>query len=572
MSEWRRAVNRRLHELDVPPLRRIEIVEELAADAQDRYDELRSAGHAEAEARRLALEEIDLAVRRALGADRWRLVQQLLTESLLLAVIGGGLGVLVARWLVALFVASQPTTIPRIDLVGVDLRVLAFAAVLTMATALLFGLVPALRASSPDLRSALNQAARGSVLAPSRRLRSTLVVVEVALALMLLVGAGLMIRSFSKLMSIEPGFDPEHVVTMRMTLPTTKYGELPAWIAFHENLVQRVAAVPGITAVGLNSSIPLGGGASESGVIVEGRPLPRPGEQRTICMFQTSTLDYFRAMGVPLVKGRFFSELDTAAGARVAIVDETFVRTLFPGEDPIGKRVSFEDRGDQNKPDPIWREIVGVVRHVRHYGIASGPQFVQIYTPMAQLPFWYEQRRPGMALVARTAIPPESLTASIRREVAALDPDIPLFGVQTMERYLAQNTEQTRLSVLMLGGLGALALVLAVIGIYGVVSYSVAQRTQEIVLRVALGASRRDVMRLVVGQAMTPVMAGVVIGVGAALALTSFVRSMLFQVDERDPATFVVVVVVLAAVGLVASVLPAVRATHVDPIVALRES
>ena len=514
----------------------------------------------------------DLAVRRALGADRWRIVQQLLTESVLLAVVGGGLGLLLAVWMVKLFVASQPATIPRIDLVGVDGRVLAFAASLSMVTGILFGLVPALRASSPDLRSALSQSARGSALAPSRRLRSTLVVVEVALALTLLVGAGLMIRSFTKLMSIETGFDAERVVTMRMTLPPAKYGELPAWIAFHENLVQRVAAVPGVTAVGLNSAIPLGGGGSESGVVVEGRPTPGPGDQRTVCLFQASTNDYLRAMGIPLVKGRSFNEHDTASGAKVAIIDETFVSRLFPGEDPIGKRIAFEFRGDQNTPDPIWREVVGVVRHVRHYGVATGPPFVQVYTPLAQLPIWYEQRRPAMALVARTAIAPETLTASVRREVAAIDPDIPLFGVQTMERYLAQNTEQPRLSVLMLGGLGALALVLAVIGIYGVVSYSVAQRTQEIGVRVALGATRRDVMRLVVGQAMAPVIVGVTLGVGAALALASLVRSMLFQVSERDPSTFVVVAVALAAVGLVASIVPALRATRVDPIVALRES
>jgi putative ABC transport system permease protein len=290
-----------------------------------------------------------------------------------------------------------------------------------------------------------------------------------------------------------------------------------------------------------------------------------------MCLFQTSSPDYLRAMGIPLLKGRFFTERDAAGSVPVAIVDETLVRRLFPDEEPIGKRIAFEFRGDRSNPNPRWREIVGVVRHVRHYGLASGPPNVQVYTPIAQLPTYFEQRRPSMAVAVRTTLAPEALTESIRRELAAIDRDIPVYGVQTMNGYLAQNTEQPRLSVMLLAGLGGLALLLAVIGIYGVISYSVAQRTPEIGVRMALGASRRHVLRLVVGQAAALVVAGVAIGLGASLALASVIRTMLFEVSERDPATLAVIAAALTAVGVLASVLPARRAMRVDPIVALRE-
>ncbi len=512
----------------------------------------------------------EIAVRRALGADRGRIVQQLLTESLLLSLIGGALGVLLAYWMVQLFVASRPTTVPRIDLVGVDMRVLGFGALLSIATGLVFGLVPALRASNPDLGNALS--ARGSVAAPGRRLRSVLVVAEVALALILLVGAGLMVRSFARLMAIEPGFDPDNVVTMRLTLPPAKYTDTERWLRFHQDLIERVSGIPGVTVAGLNSALPLEGGGSESGVIVEGRPLPAPGTVRTTCLFQASSPDYHRAMGIQLLKGRYFSSQDTASAGSVAIVDDTLVSTLFPNEDPIGKRISFEFHGTRESPQVIWREIVGVVRHVRHYGLVSEPPFVQVYTPLAQPPTYFTQRRPSMAVVVRTALAPETVTGSIRREVAAIDRDIPLYAIQTMSAYLSQNMEQPRISVVLLGGLSVLALVLAMVGIYGVVSYSVAQRTQEIGVRMALGASRRHVMQLVVGHATALVIAGVVLGILGALAVASVIRTMLYQVSERDPATFAAIAIVLVAVGVLASVIPARRATRVDPIVALRES
>ena len=519
----------------------------------------------------------EIAVRSALGAERRRIVQQLLTESLLLAAIGGTLGVLLATWIVNVFVASRPVSIPRIDLVGVDTRVMAFAAALSIVTGIVFGLIPALRASTPDLVTTLKQTGRGAGSGRSRRFRSILVVAEVGLAVVLLVGAGLMIRSFAKLTAIETGFDPEGVVTLRVTVPASKYRELDRWLGFHDELVRRVSAIPGVTAAGVNSAVPLEGGGAEAPVFVEGRPLPSPGNpirDAQPTLFQASSAGYLPAMGIRLVRGRYFTEDDTRTSAPVVIVDESLVRKVFPNADPLGRRITFEMHAPHGEasgpPTVVWREIVGVVVHVRHYGLASEPPYVQLYTPFPQLPIYFEPRRPAMALVVRTSLAPESLTPAIRQAVASLDRDIPVYGVQTMSTYLSQTLEQPRLSVAILSGLGGLALVLAVIGIYGLVSYSVAQRTQEIGVRMALGASRRNVLGMIVRQAIALIAAGVVIGSLAALALGSYIRSMLYEVSERDPWTLAVIALVLAATGLIASLVPARRATRVDPLVALR--
>ena len=511
----------------------------------------------------------EMAVRAALGAERGRIVQQLITESLVLAAAGGVLGFALATWIVRVFVASQPTAVPRIADLAVDGRAAAFAAALAVLTALVVGLVPALRAATPHLMPTLNQAGRGSALAPGRRLRSILVVAEIALALVLLVGAGLTIVSFARLISLEPGFDPGGVVTMRVTLPPAGYRSLDRWLAFHDELLRRVSAVAGATEAGINSALPLGGGAAEAGVIVEGRP-PAPHGAGQMCVFQATSRGYFRTMGIPLLRGRGFGDQDRRDSTPVAIVDDSLVRTMFPGEDPLGKRISFEFRGTEQDPQPIWREIVGVVGHVRQYGLASEPAFVQIYTPFHQLPYWFEDRRPSMALVARTSGSADALVSAVRREVAGIDPDIPLYGVETMDTYLAQETERPRLIVVVLAGLGGLALTLAVIGVYGVVWYSVAQRTQEIGVRMALGATRREILTLIVRQAGALIAAGVIGGTAASLALASVIRSLLFGVSPRNPATVGAIALVLAAVALAAAVVPALRATRVDPLTALR--
>jgi putative ABC transport system permease protein len=513
----------------------------------------------------------EIAIRSALGADRWRIIQQLLTESVLLAGAGGVIGALLATWAVKAFVASRPTTVPRVDLLTVDGRVLAFVAAISIVTGILFGLVPALRASAPDLLTALKESVRGSASVAARRFRSALVVSEVALALMLLVGAGLMIRSFGRLMAIDPGFTAERVVTMRVSLPNAKYPTRAAWTIFHEEMLRRVRTLPAIDAVGLNSAVPLEGGGFESPVIAEGQPMPSPDRPGTQTLFQASSPEYFRAMGIQVLEGRTFTDRDTADSTPVAVVDELLARKFFPDTDPIGKRIAFEFTG-HNAADskPLWREIIGVVRHVRHYGMATEPPFVQVYTPFVQLPYWMLDRRPSMALVARTTLPPEAVAASIRREVSSIDRDIPVFAVQTMEGYVAQNTEQPRLSVMLLTGFGALALLLSVVGIYGVLSYSVSQRTQEIGIRMALGATRRDVLGLVVGHGMLLTAIGIAIGLAASSVVTRSMAALLFQVSPHDPATFVVIAALLGSVALVASVLPGLRATRVSPIQALR--
>jgi putative ABC transport system permease protein len=517
----------------------------------------------------------EIAVRAALGAGRARLIRQMLTESLLLALSGGALGVLLAILGVRLFVASGPTSVPRIDLIAVDLRVLAFALLVSLATGVLFGLLPALRGSAPDLLATLQSTTRGATR--GSRVTSTLVVVEIGLAVVLLVAAGLTIKSFAKLMAIDPGFDPTRVITMRLSLPDAKYPDRARWTRFHEDLLQRVAALPGVEAAGLNSALPLEGGGAESAVMAEGQPLPKPGSgpPPNMCLFQAVTPEYFRAMGIPIVKGRAFSPRDTAEAVAVAVVDEPFARRLFPGQDPIGKRFAFELRGEAHggPPDPsqiIWREIVGVVPHVRHYGLATEPPFVQVYTTVAQLPIWFEQRRPSMALFVRTQVDPDAMIASIRGAVGAIDRDIPLYNIQPMVRYLANATEQPRLSVTLLGGLALLAMVLAVLGIYGLLSYAVTERQREIGVRMTFGATRGDVLRLIVGRGMMLTGLGLACGLLASWLVTRWMQTLLYEVSPHDPVTFVTIVALLGGVAFFAAYLPARRATHVDPVVTLR--
>jgi len=514
----------------------------------------------------------EMAIRAALGADRRRIFQQLIVESLLMAAAGGALGALLAALGVKAFVASRPVSVPRIDLIAVDLRILAFTSVVSILTGIAFGLAPAIRASSVDLLTSLKDSARATIGSVGRRTRSALVVAEVAMAIVLLVGAGLTTKSFSRLMAIDVGFNPRQVVTMRMNLPTSGYRELARWMAFHEQLLERVSALPGLDAAALNSAVPLEGGGSESEVRYEGQAPPTSvREEGTMCLFQAGTPGYFRAMGIPVLRGRVFTEHDTATSAPVAVVDESLVRKLFPNADPIGKRIAFEFRGAHSQdPQPIWREIVGVVRHVHHYGLVGEPPHVQVYTPFVQLPFWFLERRPTMALVVRTPLDAERLAAAVRREVAAVDRSIPVFGVQTMETTVAQSTEQSRLSVMLLTLFGALALVLVTLGIYGVLSFLVGRRTHEIGIRLALGATRGDVTRLIVGYGMGLAALGTAIGLAASWGITQSMRTLLYDLSPHDPGTYAWIVAVVAAVALIASYVPARRATRVDPLQALR--
>ena len=513
----------------------------------------------------------EIAIRGALGASRWRIAQQMLTESVLMAVGGGALGSLLAWWGVKVFVASRPTSVPRIDLIAVDLRVLLFAMAVSIVTGIAFGLAPALRASSGDLLGSLKDAARGTA-GRGRVLRSALVVGEVALALVLLVGAGLTIRSFAALTAIDLGFEPSHVVTMRVSLPNARYPELARWEAFHRELLARTAALPAVHAVGLNSSTPLEGGGSESEVRYQGQP-PRRSlrEEGTTCLFQAATPDYFRAMGIAVVRGRSFTERDGPDATPVAVVEEALVQKFFPGADPIGKRIAFETTGGHGPGgQPIWREVIGVVRHVRHYGLVREPANLQVYAPLEQLPIYFRARRPNMTLFARTSLEPEQLAASIRQVVSGLDRDVPVFSIQTMDGYVAQSTEQSRLNMTLLALFGGLALVLASLGIYGMLSYVVSGRTQEIGIRMALGATRGDVLRLIVGHGMALTLAGIAIGLAVSWAITRSLSAMLVGVSPHDPGTFAAVALFLAAIACLASYLPGRRATAIDPMITLR--
>jgi putative ABC transport system permease protein len=513
----------------------------------------------------------ELAIRMSLGADRRRIVQQLLTESLLLSVAGGAVGSLVAWWAVRAFVASKPTSVPRIDLIGVDGRVLLVTLAISIVTGIIFGLSPARRGARLDLVSTIKETGRGTTAA-SRRMRSALVVIEVALAMVLLVGAGLTIRSFVRLMSVDTGFNPERVVTARVTLPAARYPDTARWLAFYRDLVQRVSQSPGVESAGVSSALPLEGGGSESQVIAEGDPMPTPDRPGTTTMFQTISPGYFEAMGIQLVKGRTFTARDTAESPLVVIVDETLVRKLLPDTDPIGKRIAFEQRrGAIPGVVPVWREVVGVVRHVRHYGLASEPPFVHVYTSFQQLPIYYEPRGPSMALVARTSLRADALAAVIRRELSALDRDIPLYALQPMDEYVSQAVEQRRLSAWLLGGFGAIALLLAIVGIYGVLSYTVNQRVHEMGIRLALGATRPRVLALVIGQGAVLAVAGIAIGTVASYGVSRWLGALLFQISPHDPATFAVFAGVLGAAALGASAIPALRATAVNPVEALRE-
>ena len=508
----------------------------------------------------------ELAVRSALGASRRRLVRQLLVESLLLALTGASLGVTWSWMALRVIVASQLSSLPRIDLIRIDLPVLGFTLVVTLVVAVLFGLWPALRISSPKAQASIKQAT--PALSPRAGLRPFLVVAEVGLAMVLLVGATLMIRTFSSLTNVPLGFRPEHVVTMRLSLPSRNYSTVQ-WVTFYRNLLTRVEALPGVQAAGVSSLTPLAGGGSESGIFTE--PLPKdPKDHGPGCTFGAVSGGYFDAMGIQLMRGRSFTEHDSAESEPVIIVDEAAVRAFWPDQDPIGRRVAFEFRGQSVvDPRPVWRKVVGVVRTVRHYDLTSPNSRLQVYVPYAQPPFWYATL-PAMTLMVRTATSPETLVNAVRHEVASLDAALPVFSVRTMTEYVDEVLEQPRLSMALMASFGGLALLMAVGGIYGVLSYSVSRRTREIGIRMALGASRGQILGFIMREGAMLSMAGVALGGTGALASMRLIRSLLYGVSVTDAATYLLVPVVLLTVALSATFLPARRATRIDPMVALR--
>ncbi len=509
---------------------------------------------------RSAAREKEIAIRVSLGAGRWRIARQLLTESALLALAGGTVGLTLAKWGKDLLLALAPEDLPRLSDVALDGRALAFTAALSLLTGLGFGLFPALQASNirgPNLNETLKDAGRGSTDDGRRRLiRGSLVVLEVALALVLLVGAGLLIKSFLRLRSVDPGFNPAGALTAQIPLSQRKYPEDSQRVAFYTQLIEKVAALPGVQAAGAAMVTPLSGNDFVLGFRIEGRP-PYPAGSEPDTNYYSVTPGYFKAMGIPLLRGRLFTERDTKDAPRVIIINETMAKRFFPGEDPIGKRLHV------TMGPVLYREIVGIVGDVKHYSLDQEAK-AQTYEPYAQQPF------SGMTLVARTSGDPAGLSSAIRGEVLKIDKELPISNVKTLEQYLSTSIAQQRFSVLLLGIFAAVAMALACVGIYGVLSYSVTQRRREIGVRMALGAARRDVLRLVVGHAMLLTLIGVAIGLGAAFALTRVMSTLLFGVSATDPMTFGLIALLLIAVALLAALVPARRATKVDPMVALR--
>ncbi|MFL6255011.1 MAG: ABC transporter permease [Pyrinomonadaceae bacterium] len=508
---------------------------------------------------RAAVRQKEIAVRSALGARRGRLVRQFLTESVLLALAGGALGVVLAAWGVELLVALSPGNIPRLEEVGLDARVLAFTFGVSALTGIVFGLLPALSASKTDLSVSLKEGgSRGSTAgAGARRLRSALVVSEIAITVVLLTGAGLMIRSFMAVQSVDPGFRPERIVTFDFALPMTKYKEEAQRAAFYEQLTTRVASLPGVERAAVVDALPLSGGGSVLGFVVEGRP-PLPPEQVQDADFFSVTPDYFDVMGIPLVRGERLSERHRADVPDVTVINEAMARRYFPGEDPIGKRLNLGDPA--NTP---WMTVIGIVRDARTGGLDKEP-YPQMYVPAAQSP-----SRAG-TFVARTSGEPTSIAPALRRELAAIDRDLPLYNMSTMERVLSDSISRRRFQMILIAAFAGVGLLLAAVGIYGVISYSVAQRRHEIGVRMALGARAANILRLVVGQGLGLTLAGVGLGLAGAFVLTRVLASLLYGVSATDPLTFACVSLALLGVALLACLVPARRATKVDPMIALR--
>jgi putative ABC transport system permease protein len=505
----------------------------------------------------------EMAIRGALGASRSQVVRLLLTESVLLAVVGGAVGLLLAIWSLDLLVSLKPANLPRLTEIGVNRTVFLFTAAVSIFTGLLFGLAPAWQVSKTDLNEGLKESGRGSDAPQRHRMRAMLVISEVALSIVLLVGAGLMIRSFSRLLAVDPGFKPDHVLTAFVSLPVAKYPKPEEQVGFYDRLLGRLRNVPGVIAAGVVTDIPLYGGSS-TGFDVDGRPPALPG-QRAMTDYRIINSDYFAAMGMRMVKGRAFTPRDTENAPAVVVINETLAARHFAGEDPIGKRLNLS-----GGPGDV-REIVGVVADVRNHGLDEEVR-PEVYVPFFQSAADYlASQTSALTIVIRSTIDPTALAQTLREQVQALDKDQPVSAIKTMERYLDESIAQRRFNMLLLGVFAGLALVLAAVGIYGVIAYTVTQRTHEMGIRIALGARGGDILRLVFSTAMATTIAGIVIGLGAAFALTRLLQSLLYQVTATDPVVFVTIPLLLLAVAAIATYLPARRAMKVDPITALRE-
>jgi putative ABC transport system permease protein len=513
---------------------------------------------------RAAVRQKEISIRIALGASRLRLIRQFLTESVLLAALGGVVGLLLSLWGVSLLKAFIPPTIAQAGEVSIDGRVLIFTLLISLLTGLVFGLAPALQASRFNLNETLKEGGRDSASGSrGNRIRDLLVIAEVAVSLILLIGAGLLINSFLRLRNVDPGFRTDKLLTMQVELPAQKYPDQARRSAFYTELTSRIEALPGVNSAAVTNWIPLVRQGDSIGFSIEGRPDPAPGQgKRPTVVTRVTSPHYFQTMGIQLMQGRVFNEQDKVDSPAVAVINETMARRFWPGEDPVGKRIT---PGSLTSPDPDdWLTIVGVAKDVRQFELVADPK-PQMYISYAQAGFFAPRH-----LVVSTAVEPLSLAASVRRTIWEIDKDQPVSNIRTMEDVLSDSIARQRFSMLLLGIFAAVALVLAAVGIYGVMSYSVAQRTREIGIRMALGARRGDVLMLTVGGGLKLVLIGVVIGLVAAFVLTRVMSSLLFGVSATDPTTFVIISLILVSVAVLASYIPARRATKVDPMVALR--
>jgi predicted permease len=525
---------------------------------------------------RAAARQREAAVRVALGAGRWRIVRQLLTEGLLLSLGGAAVGILLAVWgvdwlttLLAGNSSSFSVRLPRLNEIRIDAAALGFTLAVSLATSLLFGLAPALAASKPDLNQTLKESGRGTS-GGRRRLRETLVVAELALALVMLIGAGLLMNSFLKLRAVDPGFNPRNVLTMTVSLAGASQYVGLAREAFYRQLTDRLTALPGVESVSAINHLPLAGDTWGTTLTIEGRPLPPPG-QEVRATFRVSRPGYFRTMGIPLRAGRDFNERDTPDTPGVVILNETLARRHWPAEDPIGKRVTLDDPRDNSRA-PQWFTVIGVVKDAKQNSWTDAAPN-EIYLPFQQSRGFYSgtaRHFASMTIVVNTAIDSQSMARAAEETVRSFDRKLPVSSVVTMEQVIADTLWQPRFNLQLIGIFAALAMTLAAIGLYGVMSYSVAQRAREVGLRMALGAQRGDVMKLVVGQGMKLALAGVASGLLASVALTRLMEKLLFEVSATDFSTFALISVLLTFVALLACWIPARRATKVDPMIALR--
>lgn len=516
----------------------------------------------------------EMAIRAAMGAGRWRIARQLLTESVLLALVGGTLGILIAQWGIKLILYISPDAIPRAREISLDWRVFAFTIGLSFLTGILFGLVPALQAGVVDVHETLKETGRGT--SGRHWLRSSLVVVEVATTLVLLIGAGLMIRSFYRLQKVDPGFSYDHLTSFSVSLPQKKYTSNEQREQFYNRLLENLRGLPGVEASAAASGLPLGNNGWQTSFVVDGRPRP-PRDQTPLMEACLVTPDYFRAMNIPLKRGRYFADHDdrsSLAGKDLSklneiekemaalnsiVIDEEFARRYWPNEDPIGKRVVM---GSEERPQ--YLTVLGVVGRVKMEGLSQDSKRVQGYFPFAQIP------NGGMTVIIKAAGEPNQLIAAVRQQVKTIDPDQPIYGIRTMDEIRAESVAPERLNLTLLSIFAGIALILAIVGIYGVMSYSVTQRTHEIGIRMAIGAQPRDVFRMVLRQGMMLALIGVGFGLIGAFGLTRLMATMLFGVEPTDPATFAAIAALLTVVALIACYIPGRRATKVDPVVSLR--